>query len=142
MLRFLHGYLPRQWDGLIKHGMIDDTSGVKFHQCFNTPQTDRFNVLASSGGRLFEIVRECSRPFYIDRLQGGWWIDLYPYDEALLRRYQELSGEWMLGMQMHEWASNMKNDWGRIADGLADGQTNPDAAAYYTSNGDEHPYTG
>ena len=72
MLRFLHGYIPASWKGLVRHGMIDETSGVKFHQVFDTPDPMRFNVLAKEGGELYEIVRECHRPFYLDRLQGGW----------------------------------------------------------------------
>ena len=118
MLRFLHGYMEGQWKGLVLHGMIDDTSGIKFHQNSDTPANNRFNELAAKGGKLYEIVRGCSRPFYIDRLQGGWTFGKYDYDRGLLREYMELCNGWMLGLQMHEWASNMNNDWGRIREGM------------------------
>lgn len=114
LLRFLHGYLEESWQGLVKRSLIDDTSGVKFHQNYDTPADRRFNQLARKNGPLYEIVRECSRPFYIDRLQGGWWFLNYAYDRQLLNDYQEICGRWMLGLQMHEWASNMNNDWRRI----------------------------
>ena len=128
MLRFLHGYREESWEGFVRRGLIDNTSGVKFHQIYDTPAGRRFNQLAAKGGRLYEIVRECARPFYIDRLQGGWWFDRYPYDRQLLQIYADLCGSWMLGLQMHEWASNMHNDWRRIENGLAA------AAAYAKDN--------
>ena len=123
MLRFLHGYLEESWKGYVKRGLIDDTSGVKFHQSFDTPDERRFNQLARKNGPLYEIVRECSRPFYIDRLQGGSWFHNYSYDRQLLNDYQEICGGWMLGLQMHEWASNMHSDWQRIKKGLPENQT-------------------
>lgn len=128
MLRFLHGYLEESWPGLVRRGLIDDTSGVKFHQNYDTPDGQRFNRLAQKEGRLYQIVRECARPFYLDRLQGGWWFFTYPFDRQLLREYLDLSGEWMLGLQMHEWASNMQNDWRRIQKGLPDGDERLTAA--------------
>ncbi len=118
MLRFLHGYMDNYWDGLIKHGMIDDTSGVKLHQHIDVPRSMCFNEYAKKGSALYETVRECSRPFYVDRLQGGWWYEKYDYDRELLRTYGELCGEWMLGLQFHEWASNMSSDWSRIRGGM------------------------
>lgn len=109
------------WEGLIRHGMIDDTSGVKLHQHIDVPAEKCFNSYAAPGMPLYEIVRECSRPFYVDRLQGGWWYKKYNWDHALIRRYYELCGDLMLGFQLHEWASNMNSDWQRITDGMKDG---------------------
>lgn len=126
MLRFLHGYIPDMWPGLVRRGLIDATSGIKFHQNFDTPDPLRFNTLAAEGGALYDIVRECHRPFYLDRLQGGWWFLPYEFDRTLLQTYQDLCGDWMLGLQMHEWASNMHNDWHRILSGMPDGFV-PDA---------------
>ena len=129
MLRFLHGYIPEMWPGLVRRGLIDDTSGIKFHQVMDTPDPLRFNHLAKEGGELHGIIRECNRPFYLDRLQGGWWFYEYDFDMRLLNAYREQLGEWMLGLQMHEWASNMHNDWQRITSGLKPGDslTDPDA---------------
>ena len=66
MLKFLHGYIDKFWQGLIKHGMIDDTSGLKFHQSSNTPDELRFNALAKKNGAVYQIIRECNRPFYLE----------------------------------------------------------------------------
>jgi hypothetical protein len=114
MLRFLHGYMAEDWDGLVLRGLIDETSGVKFHQSQSIPPELGFNEVAREGGRLYGIVRQANRPFYVDRLQGGSAYYRYSYDEALLDRYKEMAGEWFLGFQMHEWASNMLSDWRRI----------------------------
>ena len=89
MLRFLHGYIPEMWPGLVRRGLIDDTSGIKFHQVMDTPDPLRFNHLAKEGGELYGIIRECNRPFYLDRLQGGWWFYEYDFDMRLLNAYRE-----------------------------------------------------
>ncbi|MBQ7921714.1 MAG: hypothetical protein IJ325_03935 [Clostridia bacterium] len=115
MFRFIHGYIKEQFTGLLKHGMFDETSGLKLHQIRHTPDELRFNVLARKDGELYSLVHENRRLFYVDRLQGGWWFLRYPYDRALIETYREMLGENFLGFQMHEWASNMANDWRRIA---------------------------
>jgi|GEM_PF-380119 hypothetical protein len=126
-MRFIHGYMKDCWDGLVRRGLIDDTSGVKIHHHYDVPSENRFNEIAREGGKLFEIVRECARPIYCDRMQGGWWFLPYMFNPALLALYKEISGDWMLGLQIHEWASNMNSDWERILSG-ADGilPQNPD----------------
>jgi len=118
---FIHGYMDGYWEGLIRHGMIDNTSGIKLHQHIDVPEDKCFNVYAAPGTPLYETVRECSRPFYVDRLQGGWWYKKYDYDTELIRRYYDLCGDFMLGFQLHEWASNMSSDWQRITNGMKDG---------------------
>lgn len=118
---FIHGYMNGYWEGLILHGMIDNTSGVKLHQHIDVPADKCFNVYAAPGTPFYEIVRECSRPFYVDRLQGGWWYKKYDYDHGLIRRYYDLCGDFMLGFQLHEWSSNMSSDWQRITSGIKDG---------------------
>lgn len=116
-MRFIHGYMPDCWDGLVRRGLIDDTSGVKIHHHYDVPPESRFNEIAREGGKLYETVRECARPVYCDRMQGGWWFLPYRFDPELLTLYEKLSGDWMLGLQLHEWASNMDADWGRILSG-------------------------
>ena len=110
-MKFLHGYIKEQFAGLVKHGMINNTSGIKFHQHVFTPEELRFNNLAAKNTELYNIIKEHNRPFYIDRLQGGWWYYKYNFDEKLVREYMDICDDWMLGFQMHEWASNMESDW-------------------------------
>ena len=114
MFRFMHGYREEFWQGLELRGLIDDTSGVKFFQILKTPDARKFNEEAKVGGKLYQIIKECNRPFYIDRFQGGIIFNRYNYDKNLIRTYQEISGDWMLGLQMHEWVSNLQDDWERI----------------------------
>lgn len=115
MFRFIHGYIKEQFAGLVKHGMFDETSGLKLHQIRHTPDELRFNVLTRKDGELYNILKENCHLFYVDRLQGGWWFLRYNYDRSLIAQYREMLGENFLGFQMHEWASNMMNDWRRIA---------------------------
>ncbi len=117
MFHFIHGYRKEQFAGLVKHNMFDKTSGLKLHQIRHTPDELRFNVLARKDGELYSILKENRSLFYIDRLQGGWWFLSYPYDRRLIEIYREMLGENFLGFQMHEWASNMHNDWMRITGG-------------------------
>ena len=114
MFRFMHGYREEFWPGLEIRGLIDDTSGVKLFQLLQTAEERKFNEIAKVGGKLYQIVKECNRPFYIDRFQGGMIYYQYKYDKNLIKTYQEISGDWMLGMQMHEWVSNLQDEWDRI----------------------------
>ncbi|MBQ7643192.1 MAG: hypothetical protein IJS67_04745, partial [Clostridia bacterium] len=43
-------------------------------------------------------------------LQGGCYIDEYPYDEQLLKEYKEMLGDNFWGFQMHEWMNNYRTD--------------------------------
>ena len=116
MFHFIHGYIPGTyyWDGLVKRGLIDDSSGVKLIQHALTKPASCFNEAAIIGSPLFEVIREANRPFYLDRLQGGSYYYDYPFDSSLIDRYIEILGKRFLGFQMHEWASNFKQDWQRI----------------------------
>lgn len=116
MFHFVHTYIPQTnfWDGLIKRGLINDASGVKMIQCDTIAPEHRFNVLASPGGRLHEIIQEANRPFFVDRLQGGTFLYPYQYDTNLIEYYDLLLGERFLGFQMHEWASNLLSDYHKI----------------------------
>ncbi len=110
MFVFFHGYTPDTWEAMVKTGLIRKNAGIRFCQSVEIDEELKFNNLAKKGGKLYEIVKENKYPFYIDRLQGGSYIDNYPYDEELVNEYKEMLGEKFYGFQMHEWLSNYWND--------------------------------
>ena len=117
MLKFFHGYHPDVWDALIKTGMLTEYDGVRIPQDITIKEYKQFNNVAKRGGHLHKFMQEHKLPFYIDRLQGGTFIDHYPYDTKLLHEYIDLVGdENYYGMQMHEWVSNYWSDLGKIGD--------------------------
>ncbi|MCG3150288.1 MAG: hypothetical protein PCFJNLEI_03771 [Verrucomicrobiae bacterium] len=118
-MKFIHGYDERYLLGLEKHGLWNAESGLKVTQHFATPTAEKFNSLAAGGGKLQRLIRDRHCPLYIDRLQGGTFYQRYAFDLALLREYQELLGDWFLGIQMHEWGSGCNADWNRIRNQLA-----------------------
>lgn len=142
MFHFIHGYVPGEpyWDGLIKKGFIDDTSGVKLVQHAPTKPSSCFNEAAAIGTPLFEIIREANRPFYLDRLQGGSYYYAYPFELSLIEQYEELLGERFLGFQLHEWASNFKQDWQRIEEVMPDENWDADALKKHFLNQFPYPY--
>ena len=118
-LKFIHGYDERFLPGLEQKGLWNRHSGLKLTQHFATPAAEKFNVLATVGGKLHRLVKECACPFYLDRLQGGTFYHRYDFDRALLSEYREMLGDWFLGIQMHEWGSVLNYDWNRIRKQLA-----------------------
>ncbi len=115
MLKFFHGYHPEVWDALVKSGMMTEYDGVRIPQDVTIKEYKQFNNVAKRGGHFHTFMLENKCPFYIDRLQGGTFIDHYPYDTELLQEYIDLAGdENYYGMQMHEWCSNYVNDLGKI----------------------------
>ena len=114
MFTYFHSYHPALWEAMVNAGLIDENAGIRFCQSKLIDQSLKFNELAAEGGELHRIVKEKGLPLYIDRLQGGGYIDDYVYDEELLKHYRQLLGEKFLGFQMHEWASNFYNDISKI----------------------------
>lgn len=110
MFTFLHGYLPEVWEAQVKAGIVGDNDGIRFIQAIITDKDRKFNKLAAKGGELYNILAERKCPFYVDRLQGGVYIDEYPYDKKLLDEYKSLLGDKFWGFQMHEWVSNYRHD--------------------------------
>ena len=110
MLTFLHGYYPGLWEPQVKQGLVNPGDGIRFCQSRLISEELKFNRLAAREGELFRIVSELNAPFYIDRLQGGCYIDDYVYDPGLLGAYRELLGDKFWGFQMHEWLSNYRSD--------------------------------
>ncbi len=110
MFTYFHAYLPETWDAQVRAGFIDKNSGIRFCQSIDIDESKKFNVLAAKDGALFHTVKALSCPLYIDRLQGGCFIESYPYDMNLIKEYREMLGTGFYGFQMHEWASNLRSD--------------------------------
>ncbi|NMP38481.1 MAG: hypothetical protein GX051_10270 [Clostridiales bacterium] len=109
---FFHGYDEPLWDGFLKRGLIDKNAGVRFCQNILLGSGKKFNAFAAKGGRLFRLIHDNDMPWYIDRLQGGVYIDNYNYDMALI---DSLGGKFY-GFQMHEWVSNMRSDYSKLSE--------------------------
>lgn len=114
MFTYFHCYLPRTWDAQVKAGLIGKNAGIRFSQSIDIQEELKFNKLAAKDGVLYHIVRENHFPFYIDRLQGGCYIEQYPYDMSLIQNYRDLLGDHFYGFQMHEWMSNFLSDLGKL----------------------------
>ncbi len=108
MFTYFEGYHPRVWSGLIKRGLVRKMTGLRFCQNIMLPDELKFNALAAPGGEFHRLFEEMECPMYIDRLQGGVYIDDYPYDQGLLDMYRASGRFW--GFQMHEWMSNYTSD--------------------------------
>ncbi len=116
MFRYFHCYLPETWEAQVQSGLVAQQDGIRLVQSKNLPAHRQFNCLAAKGGALYRELMESERPFYIDRLQGGDYIDTYPYDWELLEEYRRLPGDRFWGFQMHEWLSNYASDLRKLED--------------------------
>ena len=103
-LRFFHSYHPETWQAQIDCGLVKEGDGVRFPQSLLVKKELAFNA-QTKGSELYEYMKKTRAPFYIDRLQGGAYIEEYPYDMALVDEYREMLGENFYGWQMHEWLS-------------------------------------
>ncbi len=110
MFTYFHCYLPQTWEAQVKAGLVNDRAGIRFCESIDLHEAVKFNALAKKDAALYRLVRENGMPFYIDRLQGGCYIEHYPYDMALVNAYREALGDKFYGFQMHEWMSNYRND--------------------------------
>ncbi len=114
MLIYFEGYHPRVWPGLVKRGLIRKNTGLRFCQNIMLPDELKFNRLAAVDGAFYRLQQQLDCPVYIDRLQGGVYIDAYPYDMALLQHYRTRLGDKFWGFQMHEWMSNFGSDLAKL----------------------------
>lgn len=117
MFTYFHCYMPETWEAQEKCGLINQNAGIRFSQSIDLEDHMKFNRLAAPGGALFDLISEQHRPFYIDRLQGGCYIEDYPYDPALIRKIRSVLGENFWGFQMHEWMSNYSGDLRKLQRG-------------------------
>ena len=114
MFTYLHCYMPETWDAQVKAGLVRKGDGIRFSQSIDIEERLKFNRLAGAQGELYNYVREHNCPFYIDRLQGGCFIEEYPYDMDLVEEYRTMLGDKFWGFQMHEWGSNIRSDFQKI----------------------------
>ena len=89
---FYHPYHPETWQAMIDCGLVKDGDGVKFNQSLLIKENMKFNDLAAKGGDLYNYIAKTKAPFYIDRLQGGCYIEEYPYDMSLIDEYRAILG--------------------------------------------------
>ena len=116
---FYHSYHPDIWQAMIDCGLVMDGDGIRFCQSLLLHDKYKFNSLAAKGTELYNYVKEHNPHFYIDRLQGGCYIEEYPYDMALVDEYRAMLGNRFMGWQMHEWLSNYSSDIDKLS-GLTD----------------------
>ncbi|MBQ7301829.1 MAG: hypothetical protein IJW77_18525 [Clostridia bacterium] len=114
MFTYLHCYMPETWEAQLHAGLIRPGDGIRFCQSLDIDEPLKFNNLAAVDGELYNYVREHRCPLYIDRLQGGCFLEEYPYDMALVNEYRTMLGDKFWGFQMHEWGSNLRSDFGKI----------------------------
>lgn len=114
-MKFFHVYNDWHIKGLEKNNLINEDTGFKIQHVFSMPGELKFNKIAAKGGKLHSIIKENKMPFYIDRIAGGITYHKYPFDKALFDEYESILGDWFLGIQLHESASNIfDSDWVQI----------------------------
>ena len=126
-MKFFHVYNEKYFEGLVKNKLINKDTGFKIQHIFAMPEELKFNALAAKGGRLHSLIKENRYPFYVDRIAGGCTYHKYEFDRELIREYADILGEWFLGFQLHESASNRRQNWGRIRKTMgSDGPYDPE----------------
>ena len=116
---FFHGFDEALWSAFERHGLAEGRFGLRFCQNVMLDDEKKFNRLAAPGSLFARLVAENDLPWYVDRLQGGVYIDEYPYD---LARVDALGGEFY-GFQLHEWMSNLRSDYDKLSGLPARGRT-------------------
>ncbi|MBE6680963.1 MAG: hypothetical protein E7600_01585 [Ruminococcaceae bacterium] len=106
-MKFFHVYNERCYEGLIKNDLLNEDSGFKIQHAFSVPEELKFNKFAAKGTRLHSMIKENKIPFYVDRITGGITYHEYKFDHDLIREYESILGDWFLGFQLHESASNI-----------------------------------
>ena len=107
---YFHYYADDLWEGYEKNGLLRENFGIRFVETIYQPKELKFNELAKVGGELYSYVKNHKCAFYVDRLQGGCFLENYAYDMELIEEYKRLLGDKFLGFQMHEWLSNYNSD--------------------------------
>ncbi len=113
-MKFFHVYNDEYFEGLVKNNLINQDTGFKIQHCFAVPEKLKFNTFAAKGTKLHAMLKEGKHPFYVDRIAGGVTYYKYDFDPALIEEYENLLGDWFLGFQLHESASNRNNDWNNL----------------------------
>ena len=106
-MKFFHVYNERCYEGLVKNNLLNEDSAFKIQHVFSMPEEIKFNKFAAKGTRLHSMIKENKIPFYVDRITGGVTYHKYQFDKDLIREYESILGDWFLGFQLHESASNI-----------------------------------
>jgi len=115
-MRFYWNYHPRYWQGLEKTGLLDGDVGVRLAHSPYAPDDLLTNQALKRDGDLWRLIMNHSHGLLIDRGCGGIEYKAYQFDKSLLDDLAAHLGDKFLGIQMHEWYSNMVNDYSRIKD--------------------------
>ena len=90
---YFHCYANDLWAGYEKNGLIRDSFGIRFPESIDLPEELKFNELARVGGELYNYIKKHKCAMYVDRLQGGCFLENYPYDQALINEDKEMLGD-------------------------------------------------
>lgn len=138
MFTYMHTYMPENWKGQILRGLIDEHAGVRFCENIELAEDHKFNNLAAVGTSFYHMMKETRMPMYIDRLQGGCFLENYPYNWELVKIYEDMLGDKFWGFQMHEWASNLFGDLKRIRESVGTQEWNVETISREVLK--NHPY--
>jgi len=131
-MKFIHVYNDKYFKGLEVNGLINEESGFKIQHSFPMEADMKFNRYAAKGTKLYNFIRENHFPFYVDRLTGGITYHKYNFDRELIHEYENMLGDWFLGIQLHETGGNRRLDWQRVMERM-DGSKGPYDAAVLRS---------
>ncbi|MBR5542510.1 MAG: hypothetical protein IKU65_00225 [Oscillospiraceae bacterium] len=106
-MKFFHVYNDWHVKGLEKNNLINEDTGFKIQHVFSMPGELKFNKYAAKGGTLHSRIKQDKIPFYVDRIAGGITYHKYDFDKELIHEYADILGDWFLGIQLHESASNI-----------------------------------
>ncbi len=121
-MKFFHVYSEPYFEGLVKNSLINEDTGFKIQHAFSVPEHLKFNELASFDGAFYKLIKEGRYPFYVDRIAGGITYHRYDFDKRLVDAYRDILGDWFLGFQLHESASNRRHDWKGIIERMDGGK--------------------
>ncbi len=110
-MKFFHVYNERCFKGLEINNLINKDTGLKIQHNWTVPENIKFNDFADKGTRLHGLIKENNFPFYVDRITGGTIYHKYDFRKDLIDEYNSILGDWFLGFQLHESASNRRQDW-------------------------------
>lgn len=112
---FLYDSNPAFREGLYRHGLLDDTCGLRFH---NTSFDQRpFQEKWGDHAGLRE-AQKLNRPYYLDRITGGMPYQSLDGIRPIARKLRDDPN--FLGFQVHEWGNSPIHDHRRINEFLID----------------------
>ena len=143
-MKFFHVYDERTNIGLEKNNLLNEDSGFKIQHVFSQPNDKKFNTIAAVDTPLHSLIKENKIPFYVDRITGGVPYHNYTFDKELIHEYAEILGDWFLGFQLHESASNIgKGTWPALTRVMgSDGPYDLEELKVKMRRGNTHTYEG